>query len=357
MRGPRQVGKSSWLKHLLQSHSSPTRAFYLSCEGIEDHKELAALLVSLRGKRDFVLLDEITFVREWWRAIKHELDSGFQGTLVVTGSHAADLRHGADRMPGRFGGGDELELLPMSFAEFCAMRAQAGWPMLSHVEAVRAFMRSGGFPAAVVEAGPEGREPVQTRETFRRWLLGDAMKLGKQELFLRDIMGQLAVTMGSCLSLQKLAQRTQLGSHHTAQDYVALLEDCFALRTLFSMDPNTGAFHYRREKKFYFTDPLIFSLALNWAGFPVPASSEDMLAEAIAHETLVRAAKGRSERIGYFSSAKGEVDFFGFSGWALEVKWSERTHNLSKAFKSMVCPEKLVWNQLNFLESLPSTLR
>jgi uncharacterized protein len=357
MRGPRQVGKSSWLKHLLRNHPDPRRAFYLSCEGLEDHKELAALLASLRGKRDFILLDEITFVREWWRAIKHELDLGYRGTLVVTGSHAADLRQGADRMPGRFGAGDELELLPMSFDEFCAMRAQAGWPQLSRVEALRCFMRSGGFPAAVLESGPLGNVPKSARETFRRWLLGDAMKLGKQELFLRDIMGQLAITTGSRLSLQKLAQRTQLGSHHTAQDYVALLEDCFALRTLFSLDRDTGAFHYRREKKFYFADPLIYGLALEWAGFPVPSSCEEVLAETIAHEALFRAAKAKSERIGYFASPKGEVDFVGFAGWAVEVKWSERPHNLSKAFRDMVCADKTVWNQHNLLEQLPGTLR
>jgi hypothetical protein len=61
--------------------------------------------------------------------------------------------------------------------------------------------------------------------------------------------------------------------------------------------------------------------------------------------------------MGYCASPKGAVDFVGFSGWAVEVKWSERQYNLSRAFRDMVCPDKTVWNQHNLLEQLPHALR
>jgi predicted AAA+ superfamily ATPase len=77
VRGPRQVGKSTWLKTLLAKYKDPSKAFYLSCENVADHHELAIILKSVRHSRTLILLDEVSFVREWTRAVKHEIDSGY----------------------------------------------------------------------------------------------------------------------------------------------------------------------------------------------------------------------------------------------------------------------------------------
>jgi predicted AAA+ superfamily ATPase len=358
IRGPRQVGKTSWLKVLLRNFPDPKKAFYLSCENIRDHIELAELLKSLRGARNFLLFDEISFVDDWSRAVKHELDSGFDGTMVVTGSHAVDLRKGADRMPGRFGAGGEFHLLPMDFVEYLQIRRTAGWRELPLVETARRFFRSGGFPSAVGEAGDEGNVPKTSMETYRRWLSGDMQKLGKQEIYLREVLAQLALTASTPLSLQGLAKRTQIGSHHTALEYVSHLEDCFALRTLYAIDPDTSAFRIRKDKKFYFTDPLIYRLSLNWAGIPLPRNIEEVLAETRAHESLARRSSAAHQRFGYYSVAKkGEVDFFSPSGWAIESKWSPVAHNLSRLFLDSKIPEKIVWTHENYLSEWPESLR
>lgn len=357
IRGPRQVGKSSWLKWLLAHHANPKRAFYLSCENISDYKELAAVIEPLRKTRDLILLDEVTFVTEWTRAVKRFLDSGFDGTLVVTGSHAFDLRRGADRMPGRFGDGKELVLLPMSFDEFVMARADAGWPALDRVETLRRYFRCGGFPIAVIEAGAQGDDTPRARETLQRWLAGDFARIGKHEIYLRDMLGQLALTMGSTISLQTLARRTQFGSHHTALEYIKGLEDSFALRTLYALNLESLAYQYKKEKKFYFTDPLLFWLALEWAGFPIEDNKEAVLAEMVAHETLYRMTQKAKERMGYLSTQKGEVDFVGAAKWAVEVKWSAHHHNLSRAFKETALTEKIVWNFTDFMQVFPSRLQ
>lgn len=144
LRGPRQVGKSSWLKTILSNYGRSTEAFYLSCENIESYRELSVILQSIRSSRSLILLDEVSFVKDWSRAVKHELDSGYAGIMIVTGSHAADLRAGADTMPGRFGSGRELTLLPMDFAESVRCRQQAGWPELSRPEQLKLFFKVGG---------------------------------------------------------------------------------------------------------------------------------------------------------------------------------------------------------------------
>jgi predicted AAA+ superfamily ATPase len=349
IRGPRQVGKSSWLKVLLSQFLEKQKScFFASCENIRDQVELAALLKSIRGT-ECVLLDEISFVKDWAKAVKYEADLNFLNTLIVTGSNAYDLRRGGERLPGRMGAGLEIDLLPMDFQEFQFMRSSAGWKTLDRLEALRCFFRVGGFPGAVKEAGEECLEPVHARDIYQKWIVGDAVNAGRSEQYLREIMGQIALTTTSTISLQKLAQRTQIGSHHTAQEYVSLLEDCYALNTLYAIDPDDQSYRFRKEKKFYFRDPLLFWIALEWSGLSIPVDAEARIAEQVAATALLK----RFSRIGYFSSRKGEIDFYKPHQWALEVKWSSSAKNLSKAYLDCKLPEKIVWTSRNFLEEWP----
>lgn len=72
IRGPRQIGKSSWLKTLL-SDSDPAESYYISCENFEDFKDLTEFLKTIPERR-VLYLDEISFVKQWWRSIKSILD-------------------------------------------------------------------------------------------------------------------------------------------------------------------------------------------------------------------------------------------------------------------------------------------
>ncbi len=348
IRGPRQIGKSCWIKTLLKN-SEPKRSFYLSCENLRDHLDLAEVLSTARDRHS-IFLDEITFVEEWWRAVKHHLEYQPKVRMILTGSHSLDVKKGMDQMPGRWGNGGDFELLPMTFEEFSAMRGQTGWPHLDRVDLLTLYFRIGGFPIALIESGPEGRTPLKSMETFRRWLLGDLIKAGKQEQYLREILFQIAQLTCSRVSLQKLAQRTQMGSHNTAQDYVEVLEHCFAIKTLFSINLDTGVPHFRKEKKFYFRDPLLYWLALEWVGAKAPHNAMEQLAETVAHEQLHRLYK----RMGYASTNKGEIDFVKAGEWALEVKWQDFPEGLSRVYKDLRIPQKIFWTKGNFLMEWPT---
>lgn len=351
IRGPRQVGKSFWLKKLLAT-LPPDKCYYQSCENLRDHLDLAELFKSQKS-RQFVLLDEISFVSQWWRAVKNEIDSQSKKTIILTGSHSADLKQGADTMPGRFAPNGDIELLPMTFEEFLQCRKKAGWKISkNHEENILGYLKVGGFPTAVIEGGQNFKHPQQAIEIYKRWLLGDLVKLGKQEIYLAEMMSQLALTQTSTLSLQTLAQKTQMGSHMTAQSYVELLEACFAVKTLYSLDPEKNRFHFKKEKKFYFRDPLIYYVALDWAGLEIPKNHFEVLAELVAHEQLHR----KTKRMGYFSNKSGEVDFISAKKWAIEVKWSSENPNLSKAYKNLHIPEKIVWSKNNLLQEWPQEL-
>ncbi|MGK5087463.1 ATP-binding protein [Bdellovibrionota bacterium FG-2] len=351
IRGPRQVGKSSWLKTLLSQTVKKVGAencFYETCEEIEDFKHLSEIL-KMHSARKYVFLDEVTYVREWWRPIKKLLDSGAVHAVVVTGSNSIDLRKGSDLMPGRHAKGGEYFLRPMDFEEFREARKQAGWCGKTRLEEFEIFFRVGGFPKAVAEAGPDGVNPVNAKEVYLKWLQGDVLKAGKQLQYLREVMGQLCITMGTPMSLQSLASKTQIGSHHTAQEYVQLLEDCFALGTLYAIDPNDASLRFKKGKKFYFLDPLIYWIALEWSGRDKRVDANGVLAEMVAFESLSR----KYPRFGYLQTSRGEVDFIAPKKWAIEVKWSDSNRNLSRTYLDLSLPTKLCWTKHNFFEEFP----
>jgi predicted AAA+ superfamily ATPase len=353
IRGARQIGKSSWLKKILSEYDYPNKAFYLSCENIHSYQELSTLLQSIRNSRSLILLDEVSFVKEWTRSVKHEIDSGYKGVIIVTGSHAADLRQGADLMPGRFGSGREIQLQPMDLAEFSECRERAKWPELEYENLIKLFFQVGGMPSALIESGPTGKVPAKAFDTYEKWIVGDAARLGRNKAFLYSLMAQIATTMTTPVSLQTLAKKTEIASHHTVQEYIHFLEDSFALRTCYALDPDTGASRFRKEKKFYFCDPIIYWIAIRMGGLPLPTDWESRVAEMVGFEALSRRADASRERLGYYTSAKGEIDYFSPKRWAIELKWSEVASNISKAYHQIIIPQKLVWTKQNFLKVWP----
>lgn len=348
IRGPRQIGKTCWLKSILSFYARNTECFYLSCEEIEDYRELGQILRS-QSQSKLIILDEVGFIDGWDRAIKHFVDSGYNGILCVSGSHAYDLEKGADLMPGRFGGGGELRLLPMTFSEFSLARRQAQWEMPDRLTELKAYFRSGGFPDAVASSGKNGKPTATVRNTYLRWLQGDAKKLGKDPEILSELIIQIAKTAQTPVSFQTLAKKTSIGSPNTVIEYVRLLEASFALRTLYVVDLDTGGKRFRSDKKFYFSDPLIYWIALDLAGGRSSEDVEEVLAEQVANEHLAR----QYSRFGYFKNKRGEVDFVAAKKWCLEVKWAKAATNISKTFFDMVLPQKIVWTQSNFLEEWP----
>lgn len=349
IRGPRQIGKTCWLKTILARHSKKLESFYLSCEEIADFRELGQILRSQEGSK-LIILDEVSFVAGWDRAVKHFLDSGYSGILCVSGSHSYDLERGADLMPGRFGAGGEFHLLPMTFIEFCEARKQANWSSPDRLTELRAYFRTGGFPDAVASAGKAGKPSVAIHKNYLRWLQSDIKKLGKDPEKLSELLIQLAKVAQTPVSFQTLAKKTSMGSPNTVIEYVRLLEASFALRALYAIDLDTGGKRFRSDKKFYFTDPLIYWIAYEIAGEAPPKNAEEIVAEQVAHEHLSR----RYQRFGYFRSKKGEIDFISAKQWCLEMKWSRVATNISKAFFDVVLPQKIVWTQHNCLLEWPN---
>ena len=130
IRGPRQYGKSTWLEQQVAdtiTEFGAGTALYLNGDEITDHTELIneiRVLIELfnpSAKVKRLFIDEITAIDDWQKAIKRLADAGELKNilLVTTGSKAADLRRGIERLPGRKGKLDRTNYIftPISYSE------------------------------------------------------------------------------------------------------------------------------------------------------------------------------------------------------------------------------------------------
>lgn len=284
LRGPRRIGKTTLLKLLikkilLEKKINKENVFFYPCDTISNFKELEEVLVSylnyIRPKNDyrlFIFLDEISFVREWQRAIKLLADTGkLKNTLVlITGSNILDLKFSSERLPGRRGKVFpwDINFLPLTFNEFInlvnpkLLEAQlfASLSLLPQFQKLFAdYLLCGGFPATINEYFAKGYIADQTYEIFLNWIEGDLHRVGKSEISSYQIITRLFSHLTSQTSFYKLSREAGIASHTTVEEYLEILEKMYILFRLpyFSL-PQKQVF-IRKNSKLYFSDPFIFN--------------------------------------------------------------------------------------------------
>jgi predicted AAA+ superfamily ATPase len=355
IRGPRQYGKSTWLESKLretvESHG-PGSALYLNGDELKDAAALADALAEVAGafpprarvRRLFV--DEITAVRDWQRALKRSIDAGeLRGILVVTtGSKAADLRRGSERLPGRRGRLDRTTYLftPVSFTEF---RRVCG-PLLGE-RALPAYLLSGGCPAACNALAERGHLPEYLVEMMRDWVYGECAASGRQRAALVAVMENILKWGGTPVGQAKLAREAGLANNTVAAAYVELLSDLMCVGQALAWDPSRRIGLARRPAKFPMTNLLV---AAAWSPERLrsvddferlPADAQGKWWEwLVAQELWRRAAMSGAEfpeRMHYWQSTEHEIDFVLDRETYLEVK-SGRTNALEFAWFARTIP-------------------
>ncbi|HLD77451.1 MAG TPA: ATP-binding protein, partial [archaeon] len=291
-------------------------------------------------EKTYLLLDEVTFVPHWEDAVKFLIDNGFAaGTLVFTGSLAADLKRGAERFPGR--GIHHEFYLPLSFREYAttfgsaslqaALRASAdvrdlaalkrfASRLLPHLadlnRLLENYLITGRYFRSAYEYVEKGAVSQETYETYLNWALGDLSKLGKQERIFKQVVAALVRAYGSPLSANAVAKQTDIGSHKTVAEYLDAMNDLLLLNVLPKIDLAGGETVYRKEKKYYFTDPLLYSVFSGYTrGLFVSAVTEEnksFLLEGVVLDFLRRTLSNSyvdAEHAWFYRDRRGEVDF------------------------------------------------
>lgn len=283
LRGPRRVGKTTLIKllikKLIDQKIHRKSLFYLPCDRIEHFNELYTAVkdyidkqrVTSKG-RIYIFLDEVSYVKEWQRAVKSLWDDVIikNCTLLITGSNAVDLKVSSERLPGRTGKyfNSEKLFLPLDFFEFYKLLNPA-WlgkfeskDLPKFKKYLEDFMLIGGFPQVINEYYSNGFIASETYETYTKWVDGDVHKNGKSTESAYRLFKELDKTLTSRVSYTNLAKDTLFASQQSAQDYLELFDlmyvcfkcDCFLLESR-KVDP-------KKNKKFYFVDPFIHNALL-----------------------------------------------------------------------------------------------
>lgn len=274
IRGPRQSGKSTWLElQLLDTLEkfNMGSAFFLNGDYIYSHEEFEQKLLELeisfskKAKVKRIFIDEVTQIKNWERVVKRLIDSGHLRDILIisTGSNAADLRHGAERLPGRKGSLPRTEylFLPISYREYLQQVKDEIGTIPS--DTLWGYILTGGSPLAIHELYYQDRLSDTFTTLISDWILGDLTNSGRSRLFLLNILKQLYRTAPSAVSYTKLAKEAGLANNSAALDYVERLSDLLCIAPMMQQDIERGISLARKPSKFPF-----INLGVAWTFHP-----------------------------------------------------------------------------------------
>lgn len=316
LRGPRQVGKTTYLKDLvrklIENGVPPRDILYLSLDFFVSRRELRnSLNYFLDSRRDapriYLLLDEVTSFENWNLELKYMADLGIlkKASILATGSSAVKLKEKGELLPGRGLEGNEYYIKPLSFRNFavqstifiaqhleddelsanlekldailpdCLLDLSSDFNIIREkVEMILPFKRElgylfrlylicGGMPG-VINHYLSNRylhhndtiDPV-IAEVFIRDVIGDLARLQKQETITRQILKAIVERYGSRYTFSKISRQIER-THITTINYLEFMEESFISFVLYAYNFNKKDMKSKGDKKTYFFDPFIF---------------------------------------------------------------------------------------------------
>ncbi|RRD91421.1 ATP-binding protein [Bacteroides heparinolyticus] len=262
--GPRQVGKSTLVKQVLQEIGVPYTFESADAISPDDEGWLPNLWESARARMRFgnyreylLVIDEIHKIKDWSNQVKREWDSDtFHDVnlkVVVLGSSRLLLKSGLNEsLAGRF------ELIRMAHWSFSEMRDAFGWTLENYIY-------YGGYPGGAPLADDESRwkrymrdaivnpsiekDVLQTKVIYKSALIKRLFELGcgysGEELSLNKVLGQLQ----------------DVGNVTTLAAYLDTLSEAELLCGM-QKYANDGARKYNSIPKFMVYNPALFTVQL-----------------------------------------------------------------------------------------------
>jgi len=393
IRGVRQSGKTTYLKQniLKVLDNNPNTILYVPCDRILSRKELRNIINNFyRINKDanllYILLDEITYLKDWNLELKTIADSNLIDKTIVfaTGSNPVEIKEKAERLPGRRVEGNEYYLKPITFREFILQTIDKITPRVDSKEFAESlrilknklkgtsinleedhgsmekemrdifpfkeeldymfdiYLLTGGFPLTINEYLKnrfiEKREDIKNEvyETFVRLFLGDISKIKRSETIAKEIVKGIIDRYGSRYSFSAIAKGLGL-PHQTVMEYLEILEDSFLITVFYSSDPSTKKLRFKGDKKIYFSDPFIYhclsAFLSGYNGFDSSKENllrnKDSIVEGIIASHLIQTNEIPYQRewktylsFVYTSTGK-EIDFIHNRKTCIEVKYKE----------------------------------
>jgi len=309
IRGPRQIGKTTTLKIVIRNllKTKPAQnIFYFACDNVKDNIQLSEILelfyerVRTQNKeRVYIFLDEISFVDDWQKAVKHFIDiKGSQNiTITLTGSHILDLKKSSERLPGRVGEKEGVNsnkiLLSMKFAEFVELKRPE---LHEKIKALRLdehntrikefqdiingslpksaftlsylqpeldklldeYLLTGGIMLTINELHKTGTISPQIYDMYIKQIFADITRAGREEKTAKLILSSILKRMGTSSSWNAISKENDISSQQTVEQYAYILRDIFALSICYKIDLEEKQ-NYAGNRKLYILNSFIYN--------------------------------------------------------------------------------------------------
>lgn len=346
--GMRRVGKTVLLHHaiarLIRAGTSPSAIHYLSLDTPSFTGTPLERLVRLASRASgsdetaakYVFFDEIQYLSDWERHLKHLVDTQRSTKFVVSGSAAAALRlKSTESGAGRF---SDFHLPPLTFAEYLEIRREtetvtatlagnAGAISALNESFVR-YLNFGGFPEVAASSRELDSRQFVRHDVIDKVLLRDLPSLyGIDDVVeLNRLFNVLAYQTAQELSVDELSKKSGV-SKNTIKKYLEYLRAAFLIDVVERIDRNGQRFKRSGTFKVYLTNPSMRAALFA----PEPADGPAMGA-LVETGVLAQHDARRKSELHYARWDRGEdaeVDFVslapdGSLSGAVEVKWSDR---------------------------------
>ncbi|MBI5036533.1 ATP-binding protein [Candidatus Micrarchaeota archaeon] len=350
--GPRQTGKTTAVKLLVRKllkENDARSVFYLDCEPLAGFEELMEAMEAYMHyrencgiKKSFILLDEVSAPKEWFRGVKALIDRGKlkNDVLLLTGSSSMAVKRQVELFPGRRGNGKDVLLLPLSFREFLKVvnpklhdkiqptksldeleqKATTALPYISELnKELSRYMKYGGFPLSVEALDGNNEE---AKRACLSWVKTAVLKAERSDVIARQIVGAFVEKMPSAISWEGVSKELEIKSPKTVSAYTDLLKSLYAIMISYNVDVNDKNVLFGKNKKIHLADPLLLEVFENWS-LRKAKNRESVIAESLAATHLSRLFP---EKV-FFWKNGFEVDAVVMeknSLYGFEVKWTEK---------------------------------
>lgn len=295
MRGPRQVGKTTWIKQkilYLLKKTNPKNLLFYSCDNInkDELMELIRLFLDYADNgMKYIFLDEIPFVEGWELVIKHLYDAGKLNRcfVLLSGSSSLDIKRSVERLPGRGDAGKRHFIMqPLLFSEYLKaikFDVNIGITDIKHegkkelaaiaelklsqnelMKKYTGYLLTGGFLSIINEYFVTGHISDASYDVYLKWIIGDLAKYNFKERYAIQIIRRVLETYTTEMSWSALASKTDIDTHNTASKYAEALEEIFILNIIYRLEFNKKVSDYAKSKKIYFADPFILAACYKW---------------------------------------------------------------------------------------------
>lgn len=313
LTGPRQVGKTTLAKQLINNFVHP---IYLNFDDPADRQVILNRQWPLNT--DYLIFDEIHSLKDWKVYLKGIFDSKSESQrILVTGSARLDTyRQGGESLAGRY---YQQRLLPLSVRELLGQ--------LEPYACIEQLNHFGGFPEPFL---------ANSEETSDRWRKQYYTDLVREDILdfsrihelktIQLLLELLRERVGSPLSYVSLSHDLQVAPN-TVKNYVSILE---SLYIIFLVRPyhKSIARSILREPKVYFYDS---GYVKGDEGIKLENTCAVCLQK---HAYYLQDSKGQEVVLNYLRTKDGkEVDFVlskdGELTTLIEVKLSDTTPSKS----------------------------